>query len=236
MALVRTVLFYLWFAVVCALFLPFLPLMCILNFERRCRLYFQQTKLILLGFKYICGIKHEIIGTENIPDTPGIVMSKHQSIWETGILQKLFVPQVFVLKRELLWIPIYGFTLLAMQPIALNRQAGRKSIRKIVKEGCLHLQKKRWVIIFPEGTRTRVDAPPKYLPGGGLLAQQSGCDITPIAHNSGLCCSAKSFCLKAGKTTMVIGPVIKTEGKTAKAITREVENWIERTQAQLPKG
>ena len=161
-------------------------------------------------------------------------MCKHQSAWETFVLQQIFPAQAWILKRELLWIPIYGLGLATLQPIAIDRGSAVKSLRQIVKQGCERLAQGIWVVIFPEGLRVAPGERTKYLPGGGLLAEKSGFPIVPIAHNSGYFWPCNSLIKKPGTINMIIGPLIETEGKSANDITAEVEEWIESTIEKLP--
>lgn len=162
-------------------------------------------------------------------------MCKHQSAFETLALQLIFIPQVWILKRELLKIPIYGWGLASMQPIAIDRGSAIKSFRQIVEQGCQRLKENLWVIIFPEGTRVAPGEAGTYLPGGGMLAVKSGADVIPIAHNAGYLWPRNTLIKKPGTITLVIGPVIETANKTAKQITSEVQTWIETTVENLPE-
>jgi 1-acyl-sn-glycerol-3-phosphate acyltransferase len=162
-------------------------------------------------------------------------MCKHQSAWETLAIQLIFPAQVWILKRELLWLPIYGWGLASMQPIAIDRGSAIKSFRQIVKQGCDRLAEGLWVVIFPEGTRVAPGQSKKYLPGGGMLAEKSGAMIVPVAHNAGYFWPRNSIAKKPGIIQMVIGPAIDPHGKTAAEIMAEVEEWIENTVNELPK-
>ena len=172
---------------------------------------------------------------ENIIDQPAIIMCKHQSTWETLVIQLLFPPQVWILKRELLWIPIYGWGLATMRPIAIDRSLGVRSLRQIVRQGVERLNSGLWVVVFPEGTRIAPGERQKYHPGGGMLAEKSGCPVIPIAHNAGYLWPRNSFLKWSGTIRMVIGAPVQTRGKKAAQITREVEEWIETTVAALPE-
>lgn len=205
-----------------------------LNFKTRYYLISRWTVFNLWWLKLCCGVQYKIEGMENIPAQAGIVMCKHQSAWETLALQLIFVPQVWVLKRELLKIPIYGWGLASMQPIAIDRGSAIKSFRQIVEQGRQRLEQNLWVIIFPEGTRVAPGEKGKYLPGGALLAEKTGAKIIPVAHNAGYLWPRNSMIKKPGVITMVIGPAIESTGKSASQITTEVENWIENTVQSLP--
>jgi len=139
-----------------------------------------------------------------------------------------------VLKRELLWIPIYGWGLAAMEPIAIDRGSASKALRQIVDQGCQRLAQGLWVVVFPEGTRTAAGSRQKYQPGGGMLASKSGYPVIPVAHNSGYFWARNSIRKWPGTINMVIGPGIETKGKSAKQITRETEAWIETAIERLP--
>lgn len=160
-------------------------------------------------------------------------MCKHQSAYETLALQIIFPAQVWVLKRELLHLPIYGWALASLDPIAIDRDSTISAFRQIVNQGCKRLADNIWVVIYPEGTRVAPGQRKKYLPGGGLLAEKSGCPIVPVSHNSGYFWPRNSLIKKPGKIDIVIGPVIQSTGKSASEITREVECWIEETANQL---
>lgn len=217
--------------------LIFVPLSIILipiNFSLRFRIIAKWSVFNLWWLKITCGLKHIVEGMENIPDGAAIIMCKHQSAWETLALQLVFPPQVWILKRELLWIPIYGWGLAAMEPIAIDRSAGVKALRQIVDQGCKRLKDGIWVVIFPEGTRTAPGQNKKYQPGGAMLAEKSGFPVVPVAHNSGYFWPKNSIRKWPGTITMVIGPPIDPAGKSVNDITRQVEGWIESTAAKLP--
>ncbi len=234
MLFIRSLFFYLGQTISTLVFVPICLLAYPLSFHARYYIVTRWTVFNLWWLELCCGVHYRIEGRENIPQQPGIVMCKHQSAWETLALQLLFVPQVWILKRELLQIPIYGWGLASMQPIAIERSSAIKSFRQIVEQGCERLKKDLWVIIFPEGTRVAPGSRQKYLPGGGLLAEKSGAMITPVAHNAGYLWPRNSFIKQPGTITMVIGPVIDPAGKSASEITREVEQWIEETVQTLP--
>ncbi|MEM7027634.1 MAG: lysophospholipid acyltransferase family protein [Pseudomonadota bacterium] len=234
MLFLRSLLFYLGQTISTLIFTPLSLLIYPLPFSTRYTVVSHWSVFNLWWLKVCCNIHAEIQGRDNISSRPGIVMCKHQSAWETLALQSLFVPQAWVLKRELLKIPIYGWGLASLNPIAIDRGSAIKSFRQIVDQGCERLNNNTWVVIFPEGTRVAPGQTKKYLPGGGLLAEKSGAMITPVAHNAGFIWPRNSFIKKPGKITMVIGSGIETTGKKAADITAEVQTWIENTVATLP--
>jgi 1-acyl-sn-glycerol-3-phosphate acyltransferase len=132
-----------------------------------------------------CGIRHEVTGLENLPKSPSIILSKHQSAWETLAFQAIFPTQVYVLKRELLWIPIFGWGLAMSSPIAINRSAGRAALKQLVEQGAARLANGLWVVIYPEGTRMAPGERGKYQIGGAWLATHTQALAVPVAHNAG---------------------------------------------------
>ncbi len=183
--------------------------------------------------KHLCGLDYEIEGQENIPEGAGIIFSKHQSTWETMALQLIFPPQTFVLKKELMWVPFFGWGLAVMKPIAINRGAGRNAIKQIVSQGIDRLKAGIWIVIFPEGTRVRPGQHIRYKKGGAILAAESGYPVVPVALNSGEFWPKKQFLKKPGTIKVVIGPCIHTRDRKPDDILTEAETWIETTMAQI---
>lgn len=234
MVLARSLLFYVGLSGATLIFVPLSILILPLPFAPRFRIISLWSAFNLWWLKVTCGLGYEVVGTEHIPKQAGIILCKHQSAWETLALQLVFPPQVWVLKRELLWIPIYGWGLAAMAPIAIDRAAGTRSLRQIVAQGRERLDRGLWVVIFPEGTRIAPGQRGRYQPGGGMLAAETGCPVVPVAHNSGCFWPRNSIRKRPGTITMVIGPAIDSRGKSAAEITRLAEEWIESTVARLP--
>ena len=234
MLILRSLLFYIGQIISTILIAPIGIIAFPLDFKKRYYLITRWAVFNLWWLKICCNVTYEIKGRDNIPGKPCIVMSKHQSAFETLALQQIFIPQVWILKKELLQIPIYGWGLASMQPIAINRDSTIKSFRQIADQGCERVQKGYWVIIFPEGTRVAPNKKKKYLPGGGMLAEKSGAQVVPVAHNAGRLWPRNSMIKKPGLITIKIGPVIESENKSAKEITDEVENWIEKEVGELP--
>ena len=180
----------------------------------------------LWWLRITCDLKHNIIGKEHIPNGPCIVMANHQSTWETIALGTVFPPLTWVVKRELFFVPIFGWGLALTHPIALNRGAGRKAVEQLIEQGKKKLDMGHWILIFPEGTRTPPGTKRMFKIGGASLAAESGAPIIPVAHNSGNFWARKQLTKKAGTIQMVIGSIIKSEGKTAEQINQEVFDWI----------
>jgi 1-acyl-sn-glycerol-3-phosphate acyltransferase len=177
--------------------------------------------------KIFCGIDFTVEGKENLNIDTAIILSKHQSTWETLALHS-FTPSVrWVFKRELMYIPIFGWALALTDPIAINRGAGRVAIKQLITEGTKKLDAGKWMVLFPEGTRTSPGKTHKYKIGGALLAEKSGYPVIPIAHNAGEFWPRHSFIKWPGTISVVIGPAIETKGRSAEDINAEVFNWIE---------
>lgn len=238
MILIRSIIFFIFLVLSTILIgLPLAILGWLLPFRWRCLMAnaWGRVNIFLLGL--ICGLKYEISGHENIPDENTIILSKHQSAWETIALRGLLPPeQAWVLKRELMWVPIFGWALAVVQPIAINRDDGRKAAKQIIDTGIDRLKQGRNVVIFPEGTRVAPGEYKRYGVGGAMLASKSGYPILPIAHNAGVFWRRRGLRKYPGTIQMVIGPLIETAGKSTAQINKEVEEWIEGTMQTLPQS
>ncbi len=186
--------------------------------------------------RVICGLKVHIVGRENLPEASAIVMSKHQSTWETIALRGLLAPpQSWVLKQELLKVPFFGWALGYCRAIPIDRKAGRRAVLQVVKEGKRALDDGRIVVIFPEGTRTAPGQRKKYGVGGAILAEKSAYPVIPIAHNAGVYWRRRGVKKYPGTIEVRVGAPIPSEGKKAQEIIQEVEKWIEGELENLPK-
>lgn len=184
--------------------------------------------------KKICGLDYRVRGLENIPDEPAIIISNHQSAWETLCFQLLFAPLSFVLKRQLLWIPFFGWGLAAYHPIAIDRSKKVKALDQLISQGRERLQSGRWLVIYPEGTRMAPGSPGKFQAGGAMIASKSGASIVPVAHNAGVFWPRNGFLKYPGTIDIVIGPAIRPEGRKVREINGEVERWIKKILPDLP--
>jgi 1-acyl-sn-glycerol-3-phosphate acyltransferase len=191
------------------------------------------SRLVVRLARAICGIRWTVQGREHLPAKPSVILAKHQSAWETLAFQEIFPPQVLVLKKELLWIPFFGWGLALMSPIAIDRANGRAALRDIARRGRERLAQGFWVVIFPEGTRVRVGEKRAYQQGGAWLAAQCGVPVVPVAHNAGRLWPRNAFLKRPGRITVRIGPPIPTAGRDAKQISADVEAWIEGEQRTL---
>ena len=194
------------------------------------------SSLNLHWLKLTCGLSYKVTGVENIPQQTCIVMSNHQSTWETLAIGTIFPPLIWVVKKELLFIPVFGWGLALTHPIALNRKAGRKAVDQLVEKGIKKLKKGHWILIFPEGTRTPPGTKRKFKIGGALLAEKSAVPIIPVAHNSGNFWARKQLTKKPGVIELVIGPLVESKNKTAVQINQEVFDWISAERDKLEKG
>lgn len=177
--------------------------------------------------RILCGIRYRVIGRENIPDQPCIILSKHQSAWETMAYQVIFPPQVWVLKRELLWVPFFGWGLAMLSPIAIDRGAATRALKQTLDQGRERLAQGFSIVIFPEGTRTLPGKRSKYHSGGAWLALQTGRPVLPVAHNAGELWRRNAFLKRPGLITVSIGAPIPPQEISAAELNQRVEQWIE---------
>lgn len=175
----------------------------------------------------VCGIRLKVIGQENIPKKPCVIVSNHQSTWETFAFQKIFPQQTWVLKKELLWIPIFGWGLALLKPIIINRGKKLQALKKIVKQGVERIKEDIFVVIFPEGTRQPYGKLGQYQKGGISIAKKGLCDIVPVYHNAGKLWPKGSFIKHAGTITVVVGKPINVKDKSTTTLIKEVKDWTE---------
>ena len=191
------------------------------------------SRLVVLLSRLILGIDWRVEGFEHLPSRPSVILSKHQSAWETMAFQMIFPPQVLVLKRELLWIPFFGWGLALMSPIAIDRTRGVKALRAMARRGRERLAQGFWIVVFPEGTRVAPGERRTYQPGGAWLAVESGAPVVPVAHNAGVLWPRNAFIKRPGTVTVRIGPAIDTAGRDALSVNALAESWIEEQQKIL---
>ena len=191
------------------------------------------SRLVIYLARSILGIGWRIEGAEHLPSRPAVILAKHQSAWETMAFQLIFPPQVHVLKRELLWIPVFGWGLALMSPIAINRSRGVAALRQIAKKGRERLDQGFWVVVFPEGTRVRPGERRPYQLGGAWLAAAAGAPVVPVAHNAGLVWPRNAFLKRPGTVTVRIGPTIESVNRDPKTVNQLAEKWIEEQQKAL---
>ena len=183
--------------------------------------------------RWIVGLKFAVQGLDQLPAGPTVVLCKHQSMLETFLLPLILPPQTWVLKQELLRIPLFGPCMALMQPIAIDREQPRTALKDVLVQGQDRLKQGLWVVVYPEGTRVAPGASQPYNKGGAGLAQRAGVPVVPIAIDTGLFWPGASWRIRPGTAHLVIGPPITTTGRDADAINDEARVWIEETSARL---
>lgn len=220
------------YVLICTASISLYILVCVLCFplpvSTRYKITMAWPKFSTWFASWFLGIRWQKKGWENIPDTPCIILAKHQSAWETCFLPGYFPHELcFVYKRELNWLPFFGWGLALLDMIAINRSRGSEAFEQIVTQGRRKAAEGRWVIFFPEGTRTLPGAYKPYKTGGARLALRLGLPVLPIAINSGECWPRNAFIKTPGTITVSVGPVIRPEGHTMESLTQATEDWIE---------
>ncbi|MEW5942999.1 MAG: lysophospholipid acyltransferase family protein [Pseudomonadota bacterium] len=210
---------------------PLVPVASRLVFPRdaiaRYRLTARWAGTVLAWLEATCGLRYRVIGAENIPAAASVILSKHQSAWETLAFQKIFPPQVWVLKRELLRVPFFGWALAMTRPIAIDRSAGKEALRQLVAQGKDRLEQGFSVVVFPEGTRVAPGEKGKYNIGGAWLATHTGALVVPVAHNAGEFWGRNAFLKRPGTITVSIGKPIDPAGMKPAELNAKAEEWIE---------
>ncbi len=229
----RALLFLLFQAVVTPIYAAVFRLFCWLPRIPRYLIARHWCRVNLLAARWICGIRWRVIGRENIPASPHIVMSKHSSTFETLALNLYFPPLSFVAKKELLSIPFFGWGFALASPITIDRQAGHDAMQQMIRQARARLAQGFWIVVYPEGTRIRVGTRARYKTGGARLAVGLPAPVLPIAHNAGYLWPKGLFGKKPGTITLSIGPSMSPDGKDATQLTEEIEAWIEGEVARL---
>lgn len=185
-------------------------------------------RVTIWAAQHILGIRWRVQGSSELPDGPVILLSKHQSTWETLFYPSFFRRELcFVFKRELLFLPFFGWGIWLLDMIHINRARRGDAFELVVAQGARKLAEGRAIIMFPEGTRIPVGAKGRYRAGGSRLAVRTGARVVPIAVNSGEVWPRNAFLKTPGTVTVSIGPPIESAGKSADELGREVEEWIE---------
>lgn len=177
----------------------------------------------------VVGIRYEVIGREHIPDQPGVVLANHQSTWETFFLQQVFSPQTQLIKKELLYVPFFGWAFALARPIAIDRSNARDSLKQLSRIGGQRLAEGIWILVFPEGTRVLPDQPAKFSRGGAALACANMAPVVPVAHNAGEFWPKLGWGKRPGTVTVMIGPAIYPNGPDPRSIVevnRQAEGWV----------
>ena len=226
MIVIRSTIFYLGYlssgiiaSLLACMIGPFLGL------ENRLKLFSQWPKFANWFLHLSCGIKVEVIGQENLPTEPCVIVSNHQGQWETYSMQYLFHPMCTLLKKELLYIPLWGWAMKMLNPIAINRNKPKEAILQTLEEGSDRLKKGMYVLLFPEGTRVKAGRVGKYARSSFEVAKRNGVMVLPLCHNSGDCWPAHKFIKKPGKITLIIGEPFYVEN--SKQSASDVQEWVE---------
>ena len=233
--LLRSMLFYLLYMLIVFVFGlistisgPFL------GYLNRHRLLTTAGMLINRALSLTCGINVQVDGLENVPHTPCVILSKHQSTWEVFFLQRLFMPVSTILKQELLKIPFFGWGIRLMHPIAIDRSNPRQAMKQVMQQGTQRISEGNRVVIYPEGSRIPYGKIGKYGRSGAALAIAAGVPIIPVAHNAGYCWPARQLMKRPGTIHVIIGkPIIVTAESNSQVVTEQVKDWIETQQLRL---
>jgi 1-acyl-sn-glycerol-3-phosphate acyltransferase len=177
---------------------------------------------VLCLLRWLCRLDYVVEGREHLPATSSVVLVKHSSAWETIAQLRILPSQTWVLKRELTWIPVFGWVLLKLRPIAIDRNGGRTAVRQVLDQGRRRLAEGIWVVIFPEGTRVPVGETRRYGMSGALLAEAAGLPVIPVAHNAGDYWPRRRWLKRPGTIRVVIGPPIPTAGVDPRLINERV--------------
>jgi len=223
---IRALAFYIGLIILVLLMTLSLCLIGFLPFRYRQLCVTFGNRLLMLWLRITCGVKIKLEGLGNIPKNACVVVSNHQSTWETFFLQHLFVPASVILKRELLWIPLFGWGLYFMRAIAIKRSNPAGAIRQVLKQGKQRLSAGINVVIFPEGTRIRTSEVGNFMTSGAALAKSAGVPILPVRHNAGLCWPADSWLKTPGTITLAIGPPIDTSEGNPRELTEQAHQWV----------
>ena len=227
MTILRSALFYIGYlssgmlaSILACLIGPFIDL------DKRLKLFSLWPRFTNWFLNLTCGIKVNIIGKENLPSGPCVIVSNHQGQWETFSMQYLFHPLCTLLKRELLFIPLWGWAMKMLHPIGINRDKPKQAILQTLEEGSDRLKRGMFVLLFPEGTRVKAGRVGKYARSGFELAKRNNVKVLPLCHNSGDCWPAHKFIKKSGTINLHIGePFYVEDSKESAEVVRQ---WVEK--------
>ncbi len=236
----RSALFFLWMVVtVIPIAIVAMTLSIFVRGEPVYRVCMFFLRLCILGAKHICGVHYRVQGMERLPSgedklAPLILCPKHQSTWETFAFPTLMShPLAYVFKRELLYIPFFGWSMARLDMIHIDRGRRTQAWAKVASQGRELLSRGVWVIMFPEGTRIPRGQRGEYKSGAARLAVTTGAPVVPIAVTSARCWPRKSFVLRPGVIDVSIGTPIPSEGRKPEELMRQVEAWIESEMQRL---
>jgi 1-acyl-sn-glycerol-3-phosphate acyltransferase len=212
--------------------IPFALLCLLLPFRRRFALARAYATSVLAVLRWCCALDYRVEGAP-LPEGCHVAFWKHSSTWETIAMMVVFPRQVWVLKRELLWIPAVGLGIRQMHAIAIDRKSGHAAVGQVVEQGKQRLAEGDWVIVFPEGTRMRAGETRRYGVSGTLLAAEANCLIVPVAHNAGSFWPRRGLMKKPGTVRVVIGAPVAVAGREVREVNEEIQAWIEATVREL---
>jgi len=195
------------------------------NYPTRQKFLSQWARFCIWWLKITLNIKTRVVGRENIIQSPFIIISNHQSTWETLAFQTIFPAHTWVLKRELLWLPVFGWSIALLNPIIINRGDKLNAIKKVIKQGADRLEKGISIVIYPEGTRQPYKKLGAYQNGGSAIAKKTGYSILPVYHNAGKIWPKGSFIKKTGEITVVIGEAIYQPNLKPSEVTEKIRQW-----------
>jgi len=212
--------------------IPFVIVCSVLPFRRRFPLARGWAASLLWVLKWSCGLDYRVEG-EPLPAGCHVALWKHSSSWETIAMMVVFPRQVWVLKRELLWIPVVGLAVRQMHAIAIDRKSGHTAVAQVIEQGKDRLAEGDWVMIFPEGTRMPAGVTRRYGVSGTLLAGEAGALIVPVAHNAGHYWPRRGLMKKPGTVRVVVGAPVRAAGREARELNQEIQAWVEETVKEL---
>jgi len=225
---------FVWTLISTFILAPLILLCGAMPFAWRYEIASTWVRSVIGAARIFCGVRYQVQGLENIQGIPtAIVLSKHQSAWETIALRLILPRQTALLKESLIKIPVWGWALARLKPIAINRGSQRAALKALLQQGKACLDEGLWVVVFPEGTRTAHGVNGKFNAGGAILAEKTGYPVIPIAHNAGRYWSRNSFLKYPGMITVKIGPPIETKGRKAADINQEAAAWIAQAMTDL---
>lgn len=232
----RTSVFYLGYSALTVWFSLTGLLFCWLPYRARITYLGWWNFAVMKWLGFICGVHYRVHGHERLPTGPCVILSKHQSQWETFYLQVMKQPIVTVLKKELLNVPFFGWGLRLLEPIAIDRNNPKQALKQIMELGQQRLAEGRSVMVFPEGTRTPPGQVGNYARSGATLAARAGVPIVPVAHNAGVYWPARKFLKYPGTINVIIGPPIDTAGRDGRELTAAAKQWIEGEMQKMAEG
>lgn len=198
------------------------------SFATRYQFMHYWAKFCLFWLRITCGVRYEVHGAEHIQtEQAGLILARHESAWETLAFQAIFPRHAYVLKKELLKIPFFGWGMALLNPIAIDRGAGRQALNQLINEGKQRLNAGDWVVVFPEGTRMPPGELGKVNIGGAMLASKAHAPVYLVAHNAGRFWPKNRFIKRPGTITVVISPPLDVSTLSVANINQHVEQWLE---------